>query len=63
MRKGAFKKHKSKYCNYHKDHDHDTEECIHLKEKIEELICQGHLKNFIQRQDQEEKLEKKDYRN
>ena len=47
MRKDALKRDKSKYCNYHKDHDHDTEECIHLKENIEDLILQGHLKNFV----------------
>ena len=39
MKKGEFKRDKSKYYDYHKDHSHDTEECIQLKEKIEELIC------------------------
>ena len=46
MRKGALKRDRSKYCEYHKDYGHDTEECIHLKEKIEELIHQGHLKTL-----------------
>ena len=27
-----------KYCRFHKDHDHYTDECHDLKEQIEELI-------------------------
>ena len=60
MRKGTLKKDRSKYYGYHKDHGHDTEECIHLKEKIEDLIRLGHLKNFFQGQNQKGwKFEKK----
>ena len=29
---------KRKYCRFHKDHDHYTEDCKDLKEQIEELI-------------------------
>ncbi|XP_077249060.1 uncharacterized protein LOC143888478 [Tasmannia lanceolata] len=32
------KRNKSKYCWFHKDHGHDTDECRHLKEEIENLI-------------------------
>ncbi|KAG1338000.1 hypothetical protein COCNU_04G003060 [Cocos nucifera] len=32
---------RSKYCLYHRDHSHDTEECIQLPDKIEELIRIG----------------------
>ena len=60
MKRGTLKRDRSKYCDYHKDHSHDTEECIHLKEKIEELIRQGHLKNFVQGQEEKgRKLKKK----
>ncbi|MCI69435.1 hypothetical protein A2U01_0090697, partial [Trifolium medium] len=39
---------KSKWCRYHKAHGHVTEECIHLKDAIEVLIRDGHLKRFVQ---------------
>ena len=62
-RKSALNGDKNKYYDYHKNHGHDIEECIHLKEKIENLFCQGHLKNFVQRQDKKKKFKKKDNRN
>ena len=37
---------KTKYCRFHKSHDHNTEDCIHLKDAIEILIRDGHLKQF-----------------
>ena len=56
MKKGALQRDGSKYCNYHKDHSHNTDEWIHLKEKIDELIHQGHLKNFVLGQKQKGKM-------
>ena len=38
----------SKHCQYHRTIDHTTEECHMLRDKIEELIRQGHLKKYIQ---------------
>lgn len=35
------KKDTSKYCMYHKDHGHDTNNCWKLKKEIEKLISQG----------------------
>jgi len=40
----------SKHCQYHRTIGHTTEECHTLRNKIEELIRQGHLKKYI-RQD------------
>ncbi|GAV84559.1 LOW QUALITY PROTEIN: hypothetical protein CFOL_v3_28003, partial [Cephalotus follicularis] len=38
-----------KYCRYHCDHGHDTKECRHLKNQIEDLICKGHLRKYVDR--------------
>ncbi|XP_027915918.1 uncharacterized protein LOC114175339 [Vigna unguiculata] len=38
----------SNHCQYHQTIGHTTEECHTLRNKIEELICQGHLKKYIQ---------------
>ncbi|XP_065620943.1 uncharacterized protein LOC136063875 [Quercus suber] len=40
---------RSKYCRFHKDHDHYTEDCRDLKEQIEELIRKGKLQKFIKK--------------
>ncbi|XP_027158226.1 uncharacterized protein LOC113759845 [Coffea eugenioides] len=37
------------YCLYHRDTGHETEDCNDLKREIENLIRQGHLKQFIRR--------------
>ncbi|XP_077223355.1 uncharacterized protein LOC143856959 [Tasmannia lanceolata] len=41
------KRNKSKYCRFHKDHSHDTDECRHLKEEIENLLQIGYLKDYV----------------
>ena len=38
---------KNKYCRFHKDHDHNTEDCRDLKEQIEELIWKGKLQKYV----------------
>ena len=37
---------KRKYCRFHKSHNHDTEDFIHLKDAIEILIKDGHVKQY-----------------
>ena len=40
---------KNKYCRFHKDHDHHTEDCRDLKEQIEELIRKGKLQKYVKK--------------
>ena len=49
----------NKYCHFHKDHGHDTDECFDLKQQIENLIRQGKLRNFLGRDYKDEKLKAK----
>ena len=37
----------NRYCHYHKDHGHDTSDCYELKDKIEELIQKGELRQYL----------------
>jgi len=41
----------TKYCQYHRNHGHTTEECKALQDKIEELVRAGHFRRFIRRDD------------
>ncbi|XP_059663781.1 uncharacterized protein LOC132309494 [Cornus florida] len=36
-----------KYCRFHKDHGHATEDCFDLKDQIETLIQRGHMRKII----------------
>ena len=38
---------KNKYCQFHKDHGHNTEDCRDLKEQIEKLIRKGKLQKYV----------------
>ena len=40
---------KRKYCRFHKDHGHYTEDCRDLKEQIEELIWKGKLQQYVKK--------------
>ncbi|XP_014503340.1 uncharacterized protein LOC106763689 [Vigna radiata var. radiata] len=39
----------SKYCRYHQNRGHTTEDCVTLKDKLETLVQAGHLQRFVQR--------------
>ena len=47
------KRPRDKYCRFHRDHGHNTEDCYGLKRQIEELIKQGKLQRFVERGPQE----------
>ena len=56
MKGDPNKRNRNKYCRFHRDHGHDTDECFDLKQQIENLIRQGKLRNFIGRNYKDEKL-------
>lgn len=39
----------SKYCRYHQNREHTTKDCTTLKDKLESLVQEGHLREFVQR--------------
>jgi len=41
----------TKYCRYHRNNGHTTEECKALQDKIEELVHAGHFRRLIYRDD------------
>lgn len=49
MRSNLYKRDPTKYCRYHRNHGHDTEDCIKLKDVIENLIHRGWLIQFMAR--------------
>ena len=59
MKGDPNKRNRSKYCRFHRDHGHDTDECFDLKKQVENLIRQGKLKSFLGRDYKDEKLKGK----
>ena len=59
MKGDPNKRNRNKYCRFHRDHGHDTDECFDLKQQIENLIRQEKLKNFLGRDYKDEKLKTK----
>ena len=53
------KRNQNKYCRFHRDHRHDTDECFELKQQIENLIRQRILRNFLGWNYKDEKLKVK----
>ncbi|XP_060973885.1 uncharacterized protein LOC133039098 [Cannabis sativa] len=51
MRKDISKRDMNKFCRFHNDYGHDTDECNNLKEEIEFLIRQNNpnLKRYVRR--------------
>ncbi|XP_050238228.1 uncharacterized protein LOC126687717 [Mercurialis annua] len=44
----------NRYCKFHEDYGHDTEECYDLKKEIEKLIESGALRKFINNREEKE---------
>ena len=54
MRTDPTKRDNTRYCEFHRDHEHRTDDCIQLRKEIEYLIRRGYLRRYIasERQDQ-----------
>ena len=47
MKTDPTKRDLTKYCEFHRDHGHRTNDCIQLRKEIEYLIRRGHLCRFV----------------
>jgi hypothetical protein len=47
MRTPLEKRNNQKFCEYHNDHGHQTEDCMVLRKEIELLIQNGKLVKFV----------------
>ena len=47
MRTDPTKRNNTRYCEFHRDHGHRTDHCIHLRKEIEYLIRRGYLRGYI----------------
>ena len=47
MKSNPEKRDDTKYCEFHKDHGHRTDDYIQLKKEIEYLIRRGHLGRYV----------------
>ena len=50
MRNQKSKKDSSKYCRFHRDTGHTTDECRQLKDEIEGLISRGYFRQYVKNQ-------------
>ncbi|KAH6773830.1 hypothetical protein C2S51_012234 [Perilla frutescens var. frutescens] len=47
MRSPDHERDRTKYCEFHKDHGHRTDDCIALRLEIIDLLKRGHLKDLL----------------
>jgi hypothetical protein len=46
MRTNPYRRDRNKFCQYHEDHGHSIEDCIHLHREIENFVRNGKLIRF-----------------
>ncbi|GMN30286.1 hypothetical protein TIFTF001_041425 [Ficus carica] len=49
IRTDRSRRNQNKYCHFHKDVGHNTKDCIQLRDQIELLIREGHLREFVEK--------------
>ena len=54
MRTDPTKRDNTKYCEFHRDHAHQTDDCIQLRKEIEYLIRRGYLRRYIASEGQDQ---------
>ncbi|XP_058185735.1 uncharacterized protein LOC131302961 [Rhododendron vialii] len=54
LRSDPSRRAKDKYCRFHRDHGHNTDDCIDLKQQIEDLIQRGGLQRFVTKKHQKQ---------
>ena len=54
MRSDPTKRDNTKYCEFHRDHGHRTNDCIQLRKEIEYLIRRGYLRRFVASEGQDQ---------
>ena len=59
MKGDPNKRNRNKYCRFHRNHGHDTDECFDLKQQIDNLIRQGKLRSFLGLDHKDEKFKGK----
>ncbi|XP_018463664.1 uncharacterized protein LOC108834839 [Raphanus sativus] len=47
MKASDANRHPKRWCEFHNDHGHTTEDCIVLKIEVAELLKKGHLREFL----------------
>jgi hypothetical protein len=47
MKSDPYKRDHNKFCEYHGDHGHSTENCMVLRWKIENFVRNGRLVRFL----------------
>ena len=47
IKTNPLKRNQNKYCGFHKDHGHNTEDCFQLKEHIANLIKREYLRKYV----------------